>query len=139
MFRLCGMWEKFSHESALRKHTKIHNHEKGKEYTEILSQHDVKPVIVNAETLSNVSLEEDIQAKLVKVESRNMVPNPVQTITGENKDVNIVKVDIVKEQTEMEKLTIIQVKEETNDETVVNKVECIKVEDSVMGEFYTYL
>ena len=76
---------------------------------------------------------------MVKVESRNIVENPVQTITGENKDVNIVEVDIVKEETEIEKMTVIQFKEETTDETVVNKVECTKVEDSAMGEFYTYL
>ena len=123
----------FSHACALRKHTKTHKHEKGKEYTEIVSQHDVQPVIVKAETLSNVSVVEDIQGQLVKVESRNIVQNPVQLITGGNKDVNIVQVDIVKEQTQMEKMTIIQVKEETTDKTFVNKVECIKVEDSAMG------
>ena len=54
----CG--KRFAHACSLRKHTRIHNNEKGKEDTEILSQHDVKTVIINAESLSNVSVIDDI-------------------------------------------------------------------------------
>lgn len=152
----CQACEKcFIQASNLQTNIKLHSGKKGKESTDMRSEHDfnpieIKPFAITVDTVCNVSVE-DTHGVDVKVETKDSKQNFIGTVAMVNHINPLNMVSIVDDKSIKQEKLMIKVKQEINkeystifkaDTDTVNvntvKVEDVKVEPLAIEE-YTYI